>query len=220
MVNIRQITILAGGPLVTAAFVVLMAGLAWRTVHLWRLTSLPPTPFKKMPPKAPHLPLPLTRRIKLSVLGINPMTIVVTAVFHLLLCLQPIFLLGHTEMIAMAWGVRWPSFPDTVANILTLIILSCIGFFFFRRILVRRVRKISTARDYLLLGFITGPFATGYLAHHQFFNYEAVILLHMLWGSLMLAVLPFTSFAHMVFLVLFRFRVMSEYSLGKGNRVW
>lgn len=214
---------LARGPLVWAAFIVFIVGSAIQIYRLWALTSA-----AKPVEYAPRLlkknikekKLPLAVRIRLSVAGSSPVTIVVTALFHLFLVITPFFILGHNILIGNAWGASLFSFPEGFADVLTFVVIAGAGYFLFRRIFLERVRIITTPWDYLFLGLAAGPFITGALAYHQIFDYKLVVTLHMLLGELMLMAIPLTKFVHMLFFFIFRFAVTSEYSLGNGTRTW
>jgi nitrate reductase gamma subunit len=214
---------LARGPLVWAALIVFIVGSAIQGYRMWALTAAAkpvehaPRPLKK---DIKQQKLPLAVRIRLSVAGTSPVTIVVSTLFHLCLIITPLFVLGHNILIDNAWGISLFSFPEGFADILTLFVVACAGYFLFRRIFLERVRIITTPWDYLFLALAAGPFITGTLAYHQIFDYKLVVTLHMLCGELMLVAIPFTKFVHMLFFFVFRFAVANEYSLGDGTRTW
>jgi len=213
---------LARGPLVWVAFIVFIAGSAVQICRLWALTSAAkpverlPRPLKNIEKKK----LPLAVRIRLSVMGSSPVTIVVTSLFHLCLVITPLFVLGHNILFDNAWGFSLFSFSESFSDLLTLVVVAGAGYFLFRRIFLERVRIITTPWDYLFLGLAAGPFITGTLAYHQIFDYKLIITMHMILGELMLMAIPLTKFVHMLFFFVFRFAVASEYSLGNGRRTW
>jgi len=103
---------------------------------------------------------------------------------------------------------------------MTMIVLVCGLVFFMRRLLLRRVRIISTGYDFILLFVAIAPFLTGFLAYHHVFNYNMMIILHILSGELILVMIPFSKFFHMVFFFISRFMIISEHSLGNPKRSW
>lgn len=219
---IPQVISLARGPFLWAAIFIFIAGTVWRTRCIRRLCVPSPPPF--LPGNAalsPSLP-PLSRneKIRRSIAGTRPLTIGMTTVFHVLIIVSPFFVMGHTVMLQSAWGDAWIAFPDGLSHVLTIFILLCVAFFLLRRVAITHVRKISTGRDYLFLLLVASPFATGLLAYYQVFNYKLMITLHMLLGEVLLALLPFSFFTHMLFFFPARFRIDSEYRLGKGGRTW
>jgi nitrate reductase gamma subunit len=150
----------------------------------------------------------------------NPGMAVMTSIFHILLFVCPVFLLAHNILIDASWGVQPPSLPEGVTDILTIVIMGFGVFFLFRRLFLARVRAISSVSDYLLFFVVFAPFVTGFIAYHQFFSYKTVLILHILTGELMLVCIPFTKLVHMVYFFLNRIFLKSEYSFGRGKRIW
>jgi nitrate reductase gamma subunit len=147
--------------------------------------------------------------------------IAVTTLFHLALVLTPFFVLGHNVLLDLTWHISLPSLPEAVADGFTVVVLAGGLFFLLRRIFLARVRAISTAYDYLVLLIATAPFITGFLAYHHLFDYDTVILLHMLFGEIMLMAVPFTKLVHMPFYFINRFLLVHENTMGSGgSRVW
>jgi nitrate reductase gamma subunit len=159
--------------------------------------------------------------LKLSIAGVNPFMTIVSTIFHVLLIGMPIFVLGHNILLDNAFGVSIISLSESVSDFLTIVVIVCAGIFLYRRLFLDRVKAITTWADYLFLFLAAAPFITGFFAYHQVFeNYKLIISLHIISGELMLMAVPFTKFVHMIYLVIIRFTVKSEYSLGKGNRTW
>jgi nitrate reductase gamma subunit len=104
---------------------------------------------------------------------------------------------------------------------LTILVIAGGVFFLLRRIFLARVRAISTVYDYVVLLIATTPFITGFLAYHHFFDYDTVILLHILAGEIMLMAVPFTKLVHMPYFFINRFVLVHENTLGAGgSRTW
>lgn len=218
------------GPLVWIAFLVFILGTIYQVVRFYRLSRPKEryqvrVPFGK-PPKEPdeepaEPELTWWQCVKLSVVGVNPIMVSVTTVFHLALVLTPFFVLGHNVLLDLAWHASLPSLPEAVADGLTMIVIAGGIFFLLRRIFLDRVRAISTAYDYVVLLIATAPFITGFLAYHHLFDYDTVILLHMLAGEIMLMAVPFTKLVHMPYFFINRFVLVHENTLGAGgSRIW
>jgi len=150
----------------------------------------------------------------------DPLIMVGTTVFHICVVVTPLFLLGHNLLLQQAIGVSLGSLPEVITDGLALIVLIGVVFFAGRRLLVRRVRAITTGYDYMMLGIVAAPFATGFFAYHQIFDYRTIMILHLLSGEVLLIALPFTKLAHMLFFFLYRFLIGSEYSFTRGTRTW
>jgi nitrate reductase gamma subunit len=112
------------------------------------------------------------------------------------------------------------SLPESFSDVLTLVVLICGAYFLGRRLFLARVRAITAAYDYLILLIAIAPFLTGYFAYHQWFDYDAVMTLHILAGEVMLITIPFTKLGHMLFFFLYRFFIGNEYSFVPGSRIW
>jgi nitrate reductase gamma subunit len=155
-----------------------------------------------------------------SIFLIHPVVSTVTVVFHLLLFIIPIFLLAHNELFRGAVGFSLPSLPEHLADALTIVLMMCGGFFLLRRVFIRRVRAITTLWDYLVLIVTLTPFVSGFVAFHQWGDYQTVIIVHIVSGELALILIPFTKLNHMIYFFLYRLLIGSEYSFGQGKRVW
>src|SRR4030043_148788 len=78
--------------------------------------------------------------------------------------------------------------------------------FYSRNWRLRLVMTIVTfADDYLILSIAFLPFITGFLAYHQWLlPHKIMVILHMIFGSLMLIAIPFTRLGHMLYFFLTR----------------
>jgi len=216
------------GPMVWIAFTVFFTGLLFRIFKVLSLTGkqtisrLTPGPGRfipKKPDKEDNKDWAMW--LKLSIAGVNPFMTILSTIFHVLLIIMPIFVLGHNVLLDNSFGISFFSLSENISDYLTLIVIICAAVFLYRRLFLDRVKAITTWEDYFFLFLAAAPFITGYLAYHQIFaNYKLIISLHILSGELMLMAVPFTKFVHMIYFVIIRFIVVSEYSLGKGNRTW
>ncbi len=209
------------GPLLWVAFVVFIVGMIYRVAALislsrkkdqvvfdhfstgWALRSI----F--------HWLLPLNRTV-----AQYPGYSIMAYVFHILLLGVPIFLLAHNVLWYESWKISWWSLPENVADYLTLLMLAVTLCLIIRRMVVPYVTIVTTAFDYLLLVVVALPFLTGYLAYHQWINYQWMVILHMLSGELMLILIPFTKLSHMVFFFLSRAHIGSEFGERRGTVTW
>jgi nitrate reductase gamma subunit len=207
------------------SFIAFILGLCYQTYRFFSYTKknphviYNPRPRKKITGDSFQA---FFKKTRLSVVGVNPVMVIVTSIFHICLVITPLFLLAHNILLKNAIGVSLFSLSESFVDKLTLVFLACGLFFLLRRIIIPKVRAITDWNDYLMLFLATAPFISGYLAYHQIFSdhYRLIISLHILAGELMLVAVPFTKFVHMVFFFVFRFVIESEYSLGKGNRTW
>jgi len=243
----HQIYQFVGGPLVWFSFIVFIAGMIHQ-IHRFFLeyskqkpmTQYQPPGFKKQPPIGWFSKDAIKTRIALikqwfskenrtrniamfratNVFGIHPAFSWTTLIFHLCLVITPLFVLAHNLLLDEALGLSFFSWSEALTDIMTVVLLVCGAYFLYRRLFIRRVRAITTFYDYVMLFIAVAPFLTGFLAYHQIYDYQTMVILHILAGELMLIAIPYTKFAHMVYFFLQRFFVASEYSFGKGNRTW
>ncbi|MEW6066792.1 MAG: TmcC family electron transfer complex membrane anchor subunit [Nitrospirota bacterium] len=137
----------------------------------------------------------------------------ITFLFHICLVVTPIFLLSHNILWYESWGITWWTLPEGVADIMTLIvIIACIAFFI-RRIFTPEVRFVSFSSDYLILAIAFFPFLTGFLAYHELIlPYKVMVILHILFGEIMLIAIPFTRLGHMFYFFLTRTYMGSNFA--------
>ena len=216
------------GPLIWIALGVFILGLLFQWVQFFAVTRKREWRFPALETKKEKPGSRWFERIgrwihwlaRRTVLGTHPLLIVMTSVFHVLLFGVPLFLLGHHILLESAFGVSLWSLPDSISHGMTIVVLLCGLIFLGRRLLLARVRVLTTSYDYLMLLITLAPFLTGFLAYHQWFDYRTVIFLHILAGEAMLIVIPFTRLGHMIFFFLYRFFIDSEYSFVRGTRAW
>jgi nitrate reductase gamma subunit len=209
------------GPLLWVSFIVFIGGMIYRVATLislskkkdkvvydhfntgWALRSI----F--------HWLLPLNHTV-----AQYPVYSILTYLFHVVLLGVPIFLLAHNVLWYESWQISWWSLPEDVADYLSLLMLALILFLMIRRMVVPYARIVTTAYDYALLLVVALPFLTGYLAYHQWINYQWMLILHILSGELMLILIPFTKLSHMVLFFLSRAHIGSEFGQRRGTVTW
>jgi nitrate reductase gamma subunit len=149
----------------------------------------------------------------------RPWITIITFLFHLCLILCPIFLLAHIMLWNESWNIRWRALPEGAADAVTLIVILCGLFFFMRRLVADEVRSVTSASDFVILGIALAPYITGYLAFHQYlFEYDMIITLHILFGELLLIMIPFTRLSHMFLFWFTRAYTGSEFGEVRRSR--
>jgi nitrate reductase gamma subunit len=144
----------------------------------------------------------------------------VSLLFHVVLFLLPLLLPAHNILFFQTFRVALPTLPEPFMDAMTLLLFAFGAFFLLRRILIPRVRALTTVRDYLILLLVAAPFVSAYMAYHHWLDYRTVLVTHMLIGELVIALIPFTKLGHMPFLLLNRFFTAGEYAWKPGNRRW
>lgn len=150
----------------------------------------------------------------------HPAMTLVSFMFHICLMVLPVFLFAHVILIKESWNIAWWVLPDTVADVMTIIVLFCCIFFALRRIMLPEVRYLTTFTDYLTLLMVAAPFATGFWAYHQLAGHEWALILHMLSGEILIAAIPFTKLSHMLFFPFIRGYAGSEFGAVRHARDW
>ena len=137
----------------------------------------------------------------------------------------PLFLPGHGVIIDQRWGVHWPTISMALADVLTITVIVTTVFIALRRIGLPEVRIVTTLYDYLLLLITVTPFVSGFLAVHQFGDYEFWLYTHILSGELLLIAIPFTKLYHIVGFFLSRGQLGADFGIkraykAKGGFAW
>ncbi|MDM8536518.1 hypothetical protein QUF70_07190 [Desulfobacterales bacterium HSG17] len=226
------------GPMLAFSLVVFVAGVWYRVRQFFSLSKESKIDLSSLPKiisdsinnrekdeyikvnSATDLLLMWQVRLKRTFLGKYPFFSAVTIIFHSILLLLPIVTVGHNILLDDYFGFSFPTLSESMVDQITLLFIVLFLFFFLRRILSAKVRSVTTYRDYIAL-FATGlPFITGYLAFHHIFNYDVILILHIICGELMLIAIPFTKLVHMPFFILSRFFIRYELTFGSGTRKW
>ncbi|MCG8643593.1 MAG: respiratory nitrate reductase subunit gamma [Desulfobacterales bacterium] len=151
---------------------------------------------------------------------IHPVFYTISYLFHLLIFLVPIFLLAHVTLLEESMQWSWITLSDPLADGLTLFIIGALIFFSLRRLLVPEVKFLTRASDFLFIGLVALPFVTGFLASQQVFAYQWMTILHILSGELMIILIPFTRFSHMLTAPFTRAYTGSEFGKVRHARDW
>jgi len=142
----------------------------------------------------------------------------VTFLFHIGLVLLPIFLLAHNVLIYESWGISWWTVPEGLSDLIAIGVMGCCLFFFLRRIFAPEVKFVATGDDFLFLLVAFLPFLTGFLAYHQWLlPYKTMVILHMLFGEIMLIAIPFTRLGHMFYFFMTRSWMGSQFALWSSK---
>lgn len=150
----------------------------------------------------------------------SPVFYGVSYVFHLLIFIVPIFLMSHIVLLNDAFQISWIALDDGVADILTIVVILALVFFAVRRQQVPEVKYLTTFKDYLMILIVALPFITGFLAYHQFFLYRWMVIAHVITGEMILILIPFSRFSHMIVAPLTRAYMGSEFGNVRHARDW
>ncbi|MBS1261392.1 MAG: hypothetical protein MAG453_00713 [Calditrichaeota bacterium] len=154
----------------------------------------------------------------------RPLYSTISVVWHAGLILVPLFLAAHVTLFRNSAGFAWFALPQPAADVLTW--LTVLGSFalFAGRVGDRNARSLSRRQDYLWPLLIAVPFISGALCSQAPLSpaaYQALMLVHLLSGNLVLVLIPFTKVAHCVLLPLSQLvsGVGWKFPAGAGDRV-
>lgn len=209
------------GPLVWIAFAVFIGGMAYQLMSMLMSAKKDKVIYPYMSLKYSlrslfHWVIPFASR---NMRARYEMTLV-TFAFHICLVLLPIFLAAHVVMFAFAWGPKWSSISANAATFMTITVILASLFFVARRFMLPEVQFVTSGSDYLLLAIAVAPFITGFAANLQLFDYETIVIIHMITGSVMLMAIPFTRLSHMLYFPFTRAYMGSEFGAVRNARDW
>ena len=194
---LRELYILATGPLAWIAFGVFILGSAWRLISLLRLMGeRDRAVFKGFRPG--WAIAGILRWLAPANVTFRHSPVVVSAflLFHAAFLALALFAPGHAVLLDMNLGLDWPGLAGSWALGLGFACLACILFFGLRRALFPHVRVLTARGDWLALVLAALPVLTGLAAHLQIGPYLPMACIHVLSGEALLVALPFTRLSH------------------------
>jgi len=207
------------GPLLWTSFIVFIGGGLFKLLWMVKLATNDRVVFPRMGLRYSLTSffrwlIPFTR----TNMKKRPIMTIGTFVFHISLIITPLFLLPHNLLWYESWNISWWCFPETFADIMTVLVICSCVFFLVRRLVVPEVQLVTHPSDYVLLLIALAPFLTGFLAYHQWFVYKPMLLVHILTGELLLISIPFTRLTHMFLFFVAKAYMGSEFELLPSAR--
>lgn len=195
------------GPLFRVAFLIFIAGLAYRLIRVvalgWPKDKVPSAGSKVKGVATTYVKgvgiFPFIPWVKRTFNG-NAVTFLAGAMFHIGLII--VIILGTAHMLA--WksllGFGWPTLPVPIIDWLAAATILAMVALFVNRLNHPVVRKLSGPAEFMNWTLVFLPMVTGYMmTHHLFFRYEALFSLHMLTVDMLLIWIPFSRLSHFVF---------------------
>jgi len=218
----RELYEFAVGPLAWGAFAVFFLGSIARLVAMYSLAKKKDAPFLSYMSWRYGLRSIGHWLVPFGSLGWkeNPALTVVTFIFHICLIVTPIFLLAHVVLLDLYHGIEYPTLPEAVTDVMTMLVVAACIFFAARRFFNRTVRYVTSTQDWIVLAVVFLPFATGLLAYHQVGPPLTMATLHILSAELMLVAIPFTRLSHMIFGLFTRAYMGSEFGGIRHAKDW
>jgi nitrate reductase gamma subunit len=143
----------------------------------------------------------------------HPIFTVVAWIFHLCLLITPVFLLAHIVLVYESWQIQWISLPDTLADVMTVLVLLGVLFFSIRRLSIKAVRSLTGGPDWILLALIAAVFLSGLTAYHHWGPYRPLLIAHIMLGEALLVMIPFSKLIHMILFFFTRGYLGAEYEI-------
>lgn len=143
-----------------------------------------------------------------------------TILFHISIFVIPIFLAAHVILLKNSWGISYFTLTENIADIFTIIGMISAAYLFIRRIIDRKIRYISTFQDYFLICLCFFVLLTGFMAYHQYINYNFFICTHIALSELLIILIPITKLSHMVTAPILRGYIGSEFGHIRNVYDW
>ncbi|MGF1643606.1 MAG: hypothetical protein ACFCUJ_08160 [Thiotrichales bacterium] len=186
------------GPMFDIALVIFVIGILVRLLEIYLLGRKPDLAAARRDGIADGFKTVGRRFLfNLDMIKRNPVTVLAGYVFHIGLLVAIFLLAPHIEVFRALFGFGWPALPTPIVDFLTALAIIALLVLLWHRLTDPVKRLLSTGEDYLVWALTLIPLLTGYLAyHHLFFNYTAMLGLHILSVELLLIVFPFTKLSH------------------------
>lgn len=150
----------------------------------------------------------------------SPVFYTISYLFHLLIFMVPIFLLSHVILLEESMQWSWITLNDKLADALTIAIIAALCFFCIRRIVVPEVKFLTRLSDFIFILIAAVPFISGFIAYHQIFAYKWAVIIHVISGELLLIIIPFSRFFHMILAPITRAYTGSEFGGVRHAKDW
>jgi len=206
----------ARGPGFYIAFIVLVAGIFWRTSGLllmrWRRNLAKPRIPGPVAAVAGGIRAVAMRSVPPHELEKNITFQHFTGyAWHIGWFVTFLFLGAHLPFIRSILGFSWPNLPNGVLLVITAITLGILLTLYIRRLFHPVLRVITDMDDHISVLLTIAPLVTGIaaFAHWSVFGlrYENVLAVHLLSVEALMIWLPFGKIYHCVTGLLARFRL-------------
>jgi nitrate reductase gamma subunit len=104
-----------------------------------------------------------------------------------------------------------------VADIMSWGVLVSAALLTIRRLVLPEVRILTTFYDYLILFLSAAPFVTGLICRYEIGDYSFFIILHILFGEILLIAIPFTKLSHILLFFLSRAQLGMDFGIKRGG---
>ena len=147
----------------------------------------------------------------------QPFMTVLFFLFHIGAVCIPLFLTAHTMILKETMGVSFISLNQTIADLMSWGVVISAVFLTSRRLVLPEVRILSTAYDYLILFLSAAPFITGLICRYELGNYSSFLIVHIIFGEILLISIPFTKLSHILLFFLSRAQLGMDFGIKRGG---
>ncbi len=148
---------------------------------------------------------------------VKPVFTIAFFLFHICLIVTPVFLLAHNIILKQRFGFSLPVLPESLSNLMTIIVIISVIFMIIRRVALSEVRILTTFYDYLVLVIAVAPFITGLCTYYQAPDYNFWLPAHIISGEIMLIAIPFTKLSHFVLFFMSRAQLGMDFGIKRGG---
>ena len=120
-------------------------------------------------------------------------------------------------MLQEKLGFSFVSMNQTVADVISWGVIFSAILLTVRRLVLPEVRILSTPYDYLILFLSAAPFITGLICRYEIGDYSFFLIVHILFGEILLISIPFTKLSHILLFFLSRAQLGMDFGIKRGG---
>lgn len=147
----------------------------------------------------------------------QPFMTILFFAFHIGAVCIPLFLSAHNMMLQEKLGFSFVSINQTVADVMSWCVIISAVFLVIRRLVLPEVRILTTSYDYLILFLSAAPFITGLICRYEIGSYSSFLIIHIIFGELLLISIPFTKLSHILLFFLSRAQIGMDFGIKRGG---
>lgn len=209
------------GPMVVISFAVFAFGMIYQIYTIRKLAkdSFVQTESVKSDDTVKESLQYRVRMLKHSFIGFHKEKVFASIVFHILIIGLPLFVPAHNILLKQGTGFSFFSFSESFVHYANFLIMVFFSIFIIRRLVIQRVRAISTISDFAILIIVAAPFLTGFVSCMQIMDSKTIYLIHIISGEIMLMALPLTKLIHMIFFFFGPLISIHKETFGNGANI-
>lgn len=202
-----ELLMLVRGPLLQAATIIFLIGIAVRLLEILILGRKANLAEARGSAVAGGFRTILSRFVPDSgALQRNTFTVVAGYVFHIGLFVIIFLYTPHILLFSDVFGISWPALPTQIVDATTIVTIIALLAVLVFRVMDKVQRFLSRFQDYFVWLVTILPLVTGYMAFHRIgLPPTGLLILHILSVELLMVVFPFTKLMHAFTLFMARY---------------